>query len=142
MKRNTVLAEMLAVVLAFAPAACGGVAMDGAESFTFRFRVENKSTATITKVEFFNGSNENARILRTFSSINLTSNALSNEYRVSGFTDAYGTDERFCAARVTYEDGDSVFAYGHFGPESKILVASQNDYWTGKREIKLSQGTW
>jgi hypothetical protein len=75
MARNMVLAVILAFVLALALTGCGEV-ITGA-SYTFRFKVQNDSAETITKVQFLNGSNRKALVLRTLPSINLTTNKSS-----------------------------------------------------------------
>jgi hypothetical protein len=143
MKRNMVFVGMLAFLSAFAPAGCTGVPMDGA--YTFRFRVENLSTAAITEVRFLNGSNRSALTLRTLSQ-KFEKNDLSDEYTVFGFTDAYRVDERYCGVLITYEDGDTAFNHGHYGPdESKILVTSRDelrydDRWWYEKIIELRSG--
>jgi hypothetical protein len=140
MKRNMAMAGMSVFVLAFALAGCGGITTDDPGSYTFRFKVENNYTEYITKVEFFNGPNANVPILWTVSSMNLGNGQLSNEYTVFGFTDKYGTDERYCGVRVTYDGGAKVFGYGNFGPESKIMVTLYNSW--GQVKMSLGKGTW
>jgi hypothetical protein len=94
----------------------------------------------ITKVEFLNGTNKNALVLRRLDGINLTKNELSGEFKISGFTEEYGTDERYCAVMLTYGDGTELFNHWHSGHESKILVTLR-DNWRGK-EIEFSKGKW
>jgi hypothetical protein len=128
-----------ALFFALALAGCGD-GFTSAEAYTFYFRVQNNSKAAITRVQFLNGPNRSSFVLRYIEE-NITKGELSDEYRVSGFTDEYGTDERFCGVLVTYADGTNVFGYWHSGHESKILVTSTDDYWTGKK-ITFSHINW
>jgi hypothetical protein len=134
---------MTAAALFFVLSGCGeGPA--GVEPYTFHFKVENKSNTAITGVQFFNGSHKSAMRLRYIEK-KLSKGELSNEYTVFGFTNEYGTGERYCGVLVIYEDEDEVFAHGHFSHESKILITS-NDIWISpwafEEEIELSPGNW
>ncbi|MDR0387545.1 MAG: hypothetical protein LBH57_05870 [Treponema sp.] len=121
---------------------CDGMVTGSAESYTFRFKVQNNSEKTITGIEFRNGTNKSAFVLRRIYSPNLGTGELSDEYRVPGFTKEHGTDERYYAVLVTYEDDTEVFNYSFAGPESKILVTSKdvNNLWIDKQEIVFSSG--
>jgi hypothetical protein len=130
-----------AFFFALALAGCDGVSTS-AEAYTFYFRVQNNSEATITKVQFLDGSNRNSFVLPRYIGVNIFNGDLSDEYRVSGFTKEFGTSERFCGVLVTYEYETVAFSYGHFSHESKILVTSTDNRWTGKKTIALSYGSW
>jgi hypothetical protein len=129
--------------VALALAGCNAVVTD---AYTFRFKVQNDSEETITKVKFLNGSNKGAFVLRETYGLTLGTNELSYEYRVSGFTEEYGADERYCAVIVSYEDGTDIFGYWYAGPESKILITSKDKdpylWWDDKKEIVFSSGNW
>jgi hypothetical protein len=140
-KEKRFFVGLLALVFALALTGCDGEWITSAIGYTFRFRVYNNSSAIITKVDFINGSNRNGFVLRSPSGIRLTNGELSDEYRVSGFTEEYGTNERFCGVIVTYADGTDSFAYWHSGHESKILVTATDDYWSG-RKLAFSSGNW
>jgi hypothetical protein len=120
----------------------------GADSYTFKFMIRNESTAAIDKVVFYNGTNRKAFELRRLDKLNLTKGELSSEYKIFGFTKEYGTDERYYAVLITYEDGNEIFAYGNSGPESKILVTLkeelEKDSWPWSKEITItfSPGDW
>jgi hypothetical protein len=137
-------AGMLAMALAMAALVLSGCEtnMDDADSYTFRFRVDNKSSTAITTIEFINGSNKDNRVLKKISAINLGNGELSDEYKVPGFTGEYGTNERFCAVLVTYSDGTTVFGYSYYEHESKILVTLKDDYRTEMPKIEFSPGLW
>jgi hypothetical protein len=122
-------------------AGCDGVSVGGGESYTFRFKVQNNTRETITQIEFLNGTNRDALVLRRIPNQTLGPNELSIQYRVPGFSQEYGINERYCAVILTYSDGTDAFRYGHFGPESKIEVISSNDDVQGKK-IELTPGKW
>ncbi|MDR0718210.1 MAG: hypothetical protein LBF78_01140 [Treponema sp.] len=140
-KRILVLEGLL--ILGLVLAGCELDEDAGNSAYMFKFRVQNNnSTATIVRVEFLNGTNRNSFVLRQTYGTNLGQGELSNEYKVSGFTEKYGTDERYCAVIITYNDGTDAFGYWHSGHEGKILVRSIDDYWTGDKKIEFSQGKW
>ncbi|MDR3325177.1 MAG: hypothetical protein LBS82_04235 [Spirochaetaceae bacterium] len=129
---------MSALAFALALTACDGNINDN--SYTFKFRVENNTISkTISTIEFINGSNKDNRVLRKVSGLKLTKGELSDEYKVSGFTGEYGTNERFCGVIVTYDNETSNFGYSHFEHESKILVAV-GTAWSDS--ISFSSGKW
>jgi hypothetical protein len=135
---------MLAMALALTALVFSGCEtnMDDADSYTFSFKVDNKSSTAITTIEFINGSNKDSRVLKKVSALNLTYGELSNEYKVSGFTGEYGTNECYCGVLVTYSDGTTVFGYSHYEHESKILVTLKDDYRTEMPKIEFSPGPW
>jgi hypothetical protein len=144
MKKKMVFMGMLALALsALVLAGCETNSDDdNNDSYTFRFKVDNKSSNTITTIEFINGSNKDRRVLKKVSALNLGYGELSDEYKVSGFTGEYGTNERYYGVLVTYEDGTAIFGYWHCEQESKILVTSTDDYWTEEQKIVFSPGLW
>jgi hypothetical protein len=139
---RTAVIAVTAFLFALALTGCNGVITEGAELYTFRFKVQNYSADTITKIEFLNGTNRTARVLR-YEEPNLGPNELSNEYKVRGFTEEYMNDERYCAVIITYNDEFDVFNYWQCGPSnSKILLTFGYDRRTGKNVIDFDFGTW
>jgi hypothetical protein len=141
MKRSMVSAGLPLVILAFALAGCKGLST--VESYTFRFKIENKCDEAITKVEFLNGPNRSARVLRT-----ITKEIKKNDlfkYEVSGFSEESGTDERYCGVLITYEDcEDPLFDRWQAGSDDPIQVTLTYTYdlWGYKNGWKIEFGTW
>jgi hypothetical protein len=139
MKKTYVMA-MLAFALALT--GCNGEwSVGSGVSYTFSFKVDNKSPAAITGIAFYNGSNKTGRVLKELSAINLTGGELSDEYTVSGFTAEASPSTHYCGVGLTFADGESIFGYAAFGHESKVLVTVTEDYWDG-RKIAFSSGNW
>jgi hypothetical protein len=134
---------VLAFLFALAPTGCNGVVTEAAEPYTFRFKVKNESEYyTITRIEFLNGTNDTARVLR-YGELNLGPNRLSDEYRVRGFTEEYMTDERYYAVKITCNDGSEVFKYWHCGPsDRKIMVTLSYDFWYSKKTVSFNLDAW
>jgi hypothetical protein len=132
---------VLALVFALELSGCGEPDGAGDDSYTFKFRVDNNSSKTITKIEFFNGSNKSNRVLDKVSALNLANGEMSNEYKVSGFTEEYEENKRLCGVMVTFEDESTVFGYWNSTHESKILVTAKYSYWEGYH-IDFSAGQW
>ena len=98
--------------------------------YTFEFKVDNISggayATTIDKIEFINGSNENAPILQT-EILNLSTSQMSNVYIVSGFTEKDGNNKRIYGVRVTYtsittSNTYTSFMYKSASNKAKIIV--------------------
>jgi hypothetical protein len=140
-KNKRIFQGIPALVFALALSGCGGTSDSVVEGYTFKFKAHNNSQAAITKIQFINGSNRSGFVLREPYGIHLANGELSGEYRVSGFTEEYGTNERYCGVIIAYDDGTDIFGYWHSGHESKILITSSDDYWTGKK-IVFSHGSW
>ena len=114
---NKLLPAMLAFTLIFALAftACDLFTDSG---HTFEFTIQNgfwdpqlTPIRVISKVEFFNGANENSRIIHT-ETLNLTNGQHSNSFRVSGFTEvALREENRIVGIRATLDDDRTVFGH-------------------------------
>jgi hypothetical protein len=119
--------EILVITLVF------GFFLTGCDEFedayTFEFKVESYSytlMGTITKVEFINGSNENAPILQT-ELVSISEGEMSGVYKVSGFTEKNGDDQHIYGVRVTFNNGEnSHFNWGYAKNKAKIRVYSNS----------------
>jgi hypothetical protein len=111
---------------------------NGVGGYTFEFVVHNQYNFEITKIEFFNGANENASILHT-ETLSLKYTEMSNIYKVSGFTNKQGYDHaRLCGVRLTINDNGSdftLFDFINLPNNSKVTVRYQHILW-------FDQGFW
>jgi hypothetical protein len=134
------LVGILVMVLVFSFVLIGCDLFD--DSYTFEFKVNNNVIASeasyITKIEFFNGSNENAKILQT-ENVNLPGKQMSSAYKVSGFTEKDGDERRFFGVKVTFIGGDTIFNYSSRADNSKIIVDVSNFLWL---TMSFSNGNW
>jgi hypothetical protein len=100
-----------------------------AGGYTFEFKVMNLvGISAISKIEFFNGSNQSASVLQT-ETVNLTKGEMSNVYRVSGFTEKDGDDERIFGVKVTTPGGNTYFDWSSAKDGDKILVSVSAPFW-------------
>jgi hypothetical protein len=134
MKRKRFFAGTLAVVLAFSLAVIGCETDPEDDGYMFKFKVDNNTSATITKVEFINGNTQNDKVVG--STLNITANNRSTEHSLSGFTVEAGSSRRYCGVKVTYSGGSTKFSYSSYGHQSKILVS------VGDNSITFSEGNW
>jgi hypothetical protein len=98
--------------------------------FTFEIAIEsnnNNSTYIITQIDFINGNKYNDPVLRT-EMVNLSPHAVSEYYKVSGFTvkpDTYNKDDlRYCGIKCYYSTGDIGFGYGYKKHHSKFIASA------------------
>ena len=112
---------------------CGDVTIDN--SYTFEFKVQSRSSKSITKIEFINGSSRNERVLRT-ETISLSTNEMSRAFKVLGFTEEHGDAQRLFGINVTFDDETTLFNWGTAGHENKIFVTVWNNW------ISFSAENW
>jgi hypothetical protein len=116
-----------------------GMTTDNDNGYKFKFKVDNNTTQTITKLEFINGNTSNDKVLY-YTAREILPGKRSDEYTQSGFTVEAGSSTRYCGVKITFDDGSTVFGYDAFGHENKILVAVENN-WRGDY-ISFSNGNW
>jgi hypothetical protein len=120
---------------------CGELFLD--KGYTFEFKVINNMVVHeknyITKIEFINGSTENAKILQT-ENINLPGHeVLSSLYKVSGFTETpkgLPDDNRYFGVRITLSSGETLFAHYYGHDKNKIRVEVER--WISSATIYLN----
>ena len=109
------------------------------ESYLFKFRVDNYTSETITKIEFINGDLPNDKVL-SWTVYSLAPGARSSERRVSGFTIEHGENKCIYGVKVTYTNDptDFGFAWDSAEHESKITVS----IYETSPYIRFSPGNW
>jgi hypothetical protein len=130
-------AAAFAAVIGFALAGCGAGANVDTEgvSYTFEFRVDNRSGKTIKKVEFLNGYSA-ANVVFTDSLINLSNGNNSRIYSLSGFTEEGYSKEHTFLVIVTL-DNDRTFSRRSGADDgSKIQV------YVGSSDVICQNGDW
>ncbi len=90
------------------------------EDTTFEFKIENRGSIPVTKVEIINGSRRSDPRLIT-DTVYIRSGETSKTYKTSGFTESDGAKGVF-GILLTYEDGDTGFKYSSAAHQSKIHV--------------------
>jgi hypothetical protein len=106
--------------------------------YTFEFKVRNAvGISAIAKIEFINGTNDDAPILAT-EEVNLTEGEMSNVYRVSGFTEKDGDGKRIFGVKVTTPGGNTHFDYSSAKDGGKIAVSVSAPFWV----MLFSDGNW
>jgi hypothetical protein len=137
-------AGIAALTLAFCLAGCAGYVET--DSYTFRFKVQNNyPSKDINKIEFFNGTDPSTSpVLKEVTGFTLVTYALSGEYKVSGFTEAYGDNECYYGVRVTFTDATlPLFGWGHTGHNNKVLADVTYDVEPpAGYKIVCTSGTW
>jgi len=141
MDNKKVWLGMLVVVFGFLLAGCGE--LPEAKGYTFEFKVEHASDwvpGSITKIEFINGSNENATVLET-QAVNLSYGQMSSAYKISGFTEKDGDDKRILGVRITVRNTDdtegTVFKWTSRTNNAKIRASLQPI-----NSLNLYDGNW
>ncbi|MDR2758341.1 MAG: hypothetical protein LBB78_03075 [Spirochaetaceae bacterium] len=110
------------LVCGLAIAGCDGV-MNTEKGYTFKFKVDNNTSQTITKLEFINGDTRNDNVLSS-SSESVSPGKRSMQFIVSGFTvDDYDDGTRIFGVKATFEDGSNAFGWSYAGHEEKILAS-------------------
>jgi hypothetical protein len=114
--------------------------------FTFEFKVKNKHMGKIIEIQFLNGDNPGAPVLKT-EMVNLSENDITSVYKISGFTEKIPswmeTDSekyRYCAIRIIYEDGTRGGGVHHAKNNSKILAEGDNIF--DPPMVFFSAGNW
>ncbi|GHU39491.1 hypothetical protein FACS1894190_04400 [Spirochaetia bacterium] len=116
------LSGMAAMVLAFGLVVTGCPMDADGDAYTLEFRVRNSvGISAISKIEFFNGSNENAPLLKT-EMVNLTEGQMSSTIKVSGFTEKQGDDNHIFGVKVTTPWGNTHFDWSSATDGSKVSV--------------------
>jgi len=112
---------MLAIVLVLGLTGCDDLTQDNG-GFTFEFRVKNNCSsfdpATITKIQFINGSAQDDPVLRT-EEVSLYLEEMSSTYIVSGFTQGNEVNRSF-GVIATFDSGYTVWGWGFGRNKSKI----------------------
>jgi hypothetical protein len=110
----------------------------GGGSANFEFRVKNSfGISAISKIEFFNGSNDSAPLLHT-ETVNLTEGQMSNTIKVSGFTEKETDDHHIFGVKVTTPGGNTHFDWSSAPKGSKINVSVSAPFWA----MLFSYGNW
>ena len=135
--RKIRLAWLGMAVLAFGMvfAGCGDGTFTEPEGFMFKFRVDNYTSETFTKVEFINGDLPNDNAL-SWTVYNLAPGQSSSIRSVRGFTIEDGEDNCIFGVKVTYSDNTFDFAYDSAKDKSKISVSVRAD----SPHIRFSEG--
>jgi hypothetical protein len=111
-----------------------------ADSYTFKFRIQCNTTEDIKRVDFINGSRQDAPTL-DWETDTLSNGEMSDEYEVSGFTEQYGGDNKHIyGVLITLDDDSTVFDWSTATHQSKVLVTVYSYGYSYK--IKFSQGVW
>jgi hypothetical protein len=125
-KRFWLVILAMAMVFGFIFTGCELFEDELPKGYTFEFAVYNNnvpgySSGSIVKIEFLNGNNPQAPVLKT-ETVNL-SNGEYAEFKVSGFTENGGSDnKRAYAIKFTYEDGHGSGGTSSSVNNKKILV--------------------
>jgi hypothetical protein len=129
---------VMVLVLGLFLVGCGEIDDGSSGSYAFEFKVQNGhlNGGSITKVEFINGSNKNAPLLRTEVLDLTTSSELSAIYKVTGFTEKDGDDKRVFGVMVTY-NGNTYFGWGSAKNNAKIIA-----YYSNNFGFEFSNGSW
>jgi hypothetical protein len=145
MKRKPLffLAVIPALLFTFLLASCH--IKSDSDYYTVKFKIQNNSSLNITRVDFINGSNTNAEVLDSETD-ELVPNARSDEYKVFGFTESDGSDDKhYCGILVTFdnEDNETLFNWSSASSDSKVLVTVTGTDWPFLRSnMTFSEGDW
>jgi hypothetical protein len=109
---------------------------------TIEFRVNNNLIVhednVITKIEFFNGANENAPMIETLI-LNLEGKQMSNTFKVSGFTELHSGENYIFGVKVTFIGGQTIFGWSSTVHNGKININLSNFL---SLIISFSKGNW
>jgi len=133
-KKN--LAGILILVLVFGMMVIG--CDDNLIGYTFEFRLSCPNYLTTygetTKIEFINGSNKDAPVIKT-EMTNISSGETTSIYKVSGFTEKNEDNKCIYGIKLTWRDEVS-FKYASAIDMSKILITLTTS------SMNFSNGSW
>jgi hypothetical protein len=131
---------MLAMALVFGMTVIGcdidGPTDGGAKTLEFKVETWSLSWATISKIEFINGSNSSDPVLAA-ETVQIAPGEMSNIYRVSGFTKKEG-DAHIFGVKFTFESGSSAFKWSTTS-KSKVKI---HTFTTAGTVMEFSEENW
>jgi hypothetical protein len=136
-KTGVFMMGILALVLVFGLVltGCDITINEDVTTYDFKFKIDNNTSYTITKVEFFNGNSSSSSLLKGFTGTQ-SPGTRSEELAVSGFTAVSGASTHYCGVKITLSNATSAFGYSSYSNGSKIVVT------VGSSGLNFSSGTW